>query len=71
MGNVGDVATMSQQAIAILKDDEILQQFKKNAAQHALKFDIHNIVPLYEALYQRFLPKVSLTPEPGLRVDVP
>jgi N-acetyl-alpha-D-glucosaminyl L-malate synthase BshA len=71
MGNVGDVATMSQQAIAILKDDEVLQQFKKNAAQHALKFDIHNIVPLYEALYQRFLPKVSLTPEPGLRVDVP
>ena len=70
MGNIGDVATMSQQAIAILKDDETLQQFKKNSAEHALKFDIHNIVPLYEALYQRFLPKVSL-PEPGLRVDVP
>src|SRR5215207_10571296 len=28
MGNVGDVDTMSQQAIAILKDDEVLQQFK-------------------------------------------
>ena len=71
MSNVGDVETMSQQAIAILKDDEVLQQFKKNAAQHALKFDIHNIVPLYEALYERFLPKVSLASEPGLRVDVP
>jgi N-acetyl-alpha-D-glucosaminyl L-malate synthase BshA len=71
MGNVGDVETMSQQAIAILKDDEVLQQFKKNAAQQALKFDIHNIVPIYEALYERFLPKVNLTPEPGLRVDVP
>ena len=71
MSNVGDVETMSQQAIAILKDDEVLQQFKKNAAQHALKFDIHNIVPLYEALYERFLPKKSLAPEPGLRVDVP
>ena len=71
MGNVGDVATMSQQAIAILKEDEILQQFKTNAAQHALKFDIHNIVPLYEALYERFLPKETLASEPGLRVDVP
>ena len=71
MGNIGDVATMSQQAIAILKDEDTLQRFKTNAAQHALKFDIHNIVPLYEALYERFLPKVSLASEPGLRVDVP
>lgn len=71
MGNVGDVATMSQQAIAILKDDKILKQFKTNAAKQALKFDIHNIVPLYETLYQRFLPKETLAPEPGLRVDVP
>jgi N-acetyl-alpha-D-glucosaminyl L-malate synthase BshA len=71
MSDVGDVDTMSQQAIAILKDDEVLQQFKKNATQHALKFDIHNIVPLYEALYERFLPKISLASEPGLRVDVP
>src|SRR5215211_7080597 len=55
MSNVGDVDTMSQQAIAILKDEEVLQQFKKNAAQHALKFDIHNIVPLYEKLYEDVL----------------
>jgi N-acetyl-alpha-D-glucosaminyl L-malate synthase BshA len=60
MSNVGDVDTMSQQAIAILKDEEVLQKFKKNAAQHALKFDIHNIVPLYENLYERFLQKAVL-----------
>src|SRR5688500_3669159 len=70
MGNIGDVDTMSQQAIAILKDDDTLQRFKTNAAQQALKFDIHNIVPLYEALYERFLPKTTLAPEPGLRVDI-
>ncbi len=57
MGNVGDIEMMSQQAISILENDERLQQFKDNAAQHANKFDIHNIVPLYEALYQRFLQK--------------
>lgn len=60
MADIGDVDTMSQQAIAILKDDQRLQQFKKDAAQHALKFDIHNIVPLYEKLYERFLQKAVL-----------
>ncbi|MEI6947874.1 N-acetyl-alpha-D-glucosaminyl L-malate synthase BshA [Paraflavisolibacter sp. H34] len=57
MGNVGDVATMSKQAISILKDDETLQQFKTAAAEHAYKFDIHNIIPIYEELYRRFLPE--------------
>ena len=60
MGNIGDVKTMSQQAIAILENDETLQQFKTNAAEHAKKFDIHMIVPLYEDLYQRFLQKAVL-----------
>jgi L-malate glycosyltransferase len=60
MGEIGDIDTMSQQAIAILKDDKQLAQFKKNAAEHALKFDIHNIVPLYEKLYERFLQKAVL-----------
>jgi L-malate glycosyltransferase len=60
MGEIGDIDTMSQQSIAILKDDKQLAQFKKNAAEHALKFDIHNIVPLYEKLYERFLQKAVL-----------
>jgi L-malate glycosyltransferase len=55
MGKVGDVATMSQQAISILEDDGVLKSFKEAAAQHAYKFDISTIVPLYEQLYERFL----------------
>jgi L-malate glycosyltransferase len=61
MGNVGDVKTMSQQAISILQNEETLQQFKVAAAQHAKKFDIHNIVPLYEELYERFLEKAAVS----------
>ncbi|MFN2437850.1 MAG: N-acetyl-alpha-D-glucosaminyl L-malate synthase BshA [Chitinophagaceae bacterium] len=57
MGNVGDVATMSQQAISILKDDNRLQEFKLAAAKHAHKFDIKNIIPLYEKLYDDVLSK--------------
>lgn len=55
MGDVGDVKTMGQQSIKILRDDEVLKQFKIRAAAHAKKYDISNIVPLYERLYERFL----------------
>jgi N-acetyl-alpha-D-glucosaminyl L-malate synthase BshA len=61
MGNVGDVKAMSQQAISILQNDEILKGFKEASAQHAKKFDIHNIVPLYEQLYESFLEKVTVS----------
>lgn len=57
MGHIGDIETMSQQAIDILQFDERLNEFKKNAAQHAKRFDIHNIVPLYEQLYDEVLSK--------------
>ena len=55
IGDVGDVKTMGQQAIDILKDNEVLKQFKEKAAAHARQYDIGNIVPLYEKLYEKFL----------------
>jgi N-acetyl-alpha-D-glucosaminyl L-malate synthase BshA len=55
MGNVGDVDTMSGFALDILRSDERLLQFKQQAAEHAHIFDIHNIVPLYEKLYDEVL----------------
>jgi N-acetyl-alpha-D-glucosaminyl L-malate synthase BshA len=55
MANVGDVETMTQQALSILKDNKTLQQFKERAAAHAKNFDIHTIIPIYEKLYERFL----------------
>jgi len=60
VANVGDVMTMSQQSLAILKDDKTLKGFKERAAAHAKKFDIHTIVPQYEKLYEQFLqPAIS------------
>jgi N-acetyl-alpha-D-glucosaminyl L-malate synthase BshA len=55
MANIGDVKSMANFAIDILKDDETLKIFKQNAYNHALTFDINNIVPQYEAVYERFL----------------
>lgn len=53
LSNVGNVDEMAANAIKILKDDEVLKQFKENALEVAKKFDIQNILPKYEALYQR------------------
>lgn len=55
MADVGDVETMSLQALSILKDNRILKEFKEKAAAHARRYDIGNIIPIYERLYERFL----------------
>lgn len=55
MSEVGDVKDMSEKAIRILSDEKIHRQFKKNALAQARKFDISNIVPQYEALYNRVI----------------
>lgn len=60
MANVGDVDALAQKAISILQNDDTLQQFKQGASAHARKFDIHNIVPIYEELYERFLEKATV-----------
>jgi N-acetyl-alpha-D-glucosaminyl L-malate synthase BshA len=51
---IGDVETMSNCAINLLSNENMLQQFRKNAKAQALKFDLHVIVPQYEKLYSRF-----------------
>lgn len=58
MADVGDIEALSRYSISILKDEETLNTFKKKAAVHAKIFDINNIVPLYEKLYERFLKKL-------------
>ena len=50
---VGDIDAMAENALKILKDDTTLNEFRKNALLIAEKFDIKNILPLYEAIYQK------------------
>lgn len=54
MADVGDVKTMSQKAINILKDEKRLNIMKNQAYEQACKFDIQNIIPLYEKLYSKY-----------------
>ncbi|MEI7588716.1 MAG: N-acetyl-alpha-D-glucosaminyl L-malate synthase BshA [Chitinophagia bacterium] len=51
---VGDVANMSKNAIELLQDEAKLKTFKQNALKEAKLFDIHHIIPKYEALYRKF-----------------
>jgi glycosyltransferase involved in cell wall biosynthesis len=51
VSEIGDVDDMAKNALRILKDEDTLNQFKQQAYQQALKFDIHNILPMYELLY--------------------
>ncbi|MDB5201530.1 MAG: bshA [Ferruginibacter sp.] len=55
MSDIGDTDDMAKNAIQILADPAIHAEFKANALTQALKFDISNIVPEYEALYKRVI----------------
>ena len=57
LSNVNDVDDMSKNAIYILSDSQRLEQFKMNAKLESVKFDLHQIVPQYEKIYEDTLKK--------------
>lgn len=57
MSDVGDIEDMAKNAIKILQDDTILQQFKENALTRAYDFDLEKILPLYISYYEEILAK--------------
>ena len=59
LSEVGNTDEMAENALKILKEDPVLAEFKKNALSVAKQFDIKNILPLYEALYQKAINKFS------------
>ncbi|MDG2194154.1 MAG: N-acetyl-alpha-D-glucosaminyl L-malate synthase BshA [Polaribacter sp.] len=48
---IGDVKSMAENALKILKDDAALEHFKSNAQAHAKQFSLKNILPVYEDIY--------------------
>ncbi|MEL7268242.1 MAG: N-acetyl-alpha-D-glucosaminyl L-malate synthase BshA [Bacteroidota bacterium] len=51
--DIGDVEGMAEKAIYILEDQDRLDKFKNQAFEVASKFDISNILPLYEEVYEK------------------
>jgi N-acetyl-alpha-D-glucosaminyl L-malate synthase BshA len=57
LSDVGDVDKMAKDALHILEDDASLAKYRKQAYDHSLNFTIDNILPQYEAVYNRLLNK--------------
>lgn len=53
LSDVGDTQDMIANSLRILKDPQVLAEFKKGAKEIALKFKIDRVLPLYEDLYER------------------
>ena len=60
LSDVGDIVDMTKNALTILSDEVALKTFKSNAKKESLRFDIHEIVPQYEAIYKETLTKCIL-----------
>ncbi len=50
---IGDIEGMAANAVKILSDSATLKTFKENARKVASKFETKNIVPMYEAVYEK------------------
>ena len=59
LSDVGDVNKMANDTIELLKDTEKLNAFKNNALAHAKTFDLPNILPQYETVYQELSCKMK------------
>ncbi len=57
LSDVGDVDDMAKNALLLLENEDLLQEFRKNAFAQAKKFDIINILPQYEAYYHEVIAK--------------
>ena len=59
LSDVGDVNKMANDTIELLKNTEKLNAFKNNALAHAKTFDLPNILPQYETVYQELSCKMK------------
>jgi L-malate glycosyltransferase len=60
LSEVGNVEEMATNAVKILKDETVLNEFKKNALSLSKEFDVKNIVPLYERIYEDAIAKYEV-----------
>lgn len=52
---IGNVEAMSNYTIKLLSNEELLAEMKINAKKQAIKFDLKNILPVYERMYESTL----------------
>jgi len=57
LSKVGDIADMAKNAVYILENEERHLQFRQNALKQARKFDLNQVVKLYEEYYLKIIAK--------------
>lgn len=55
LSDLGNIDEMAANAIKLLQNDELHQEFRANALKQAKRFDIENVLPQYEAYYEDIL----------------
>ncbi|MGF1564918.1 MAG: N-acetyl-alpha-D-glucosaminyl L-malate synthase BshA [Flavobacteriales bacterium] len=55
MSDVGNVEDLTRNTLYILRDEETLAKFKRQAFERAKDFDLPKILPMYEAIYTAVL----------------
>ncbi len=55
LSNVGNVEEMAENAIYLLKNESLFQQFRLNSLKRAKVFSLKNVLPLYEDIYDRLV----------------
>ena len=55
LAEIGNVEAMSNYTIKLLSDEKLLAEMKDNAKEQAIKFDLVNILPVYETMYKKTL----------------
>jgi len=53
LSDVGDVKKMANDTLKLLNDTDLLNTFKANALSHAKTFDVVNILPKYQSIYDQ------------------
>jgi glycosyltransferase involved in cell wall biosynthesis len=53
LSDVGDVDDMVANTLRLLKDEKLLNTFKKQAFEVACTFDLQEVLPMYEDVYRQ------------------
>ena len=53
LSDVGNVNKMANDTLKLLNDTDLLNTFKANALSHAKTFDVINILPKYQSIYEQ------------------
>jgi len=55
LSNVGDTDSMAENALKLLTNDSLMEEFRQNAFQRAKVFSLEKVLPMYEDIYEKLV----------------